>query len=123
MGTGAGLSSSRVIASCSSRALSNATSAFSNSNLSYFVGLDADEAKSERLLSGDRNITGGALSTGFLHLLKTNTPAGWTAEMHKRAGNVVRVDGSVMQTIPEGLRQQLQKQTLRIIRLAIPITP
>jgi prepilin-type processing-associated H-X9-DG protein len=95
-------------------------SAFSNSNLSYFVGLDADEDKPERLLSGDRNITGGMLSNGFLRLLKTNTPAGWTPEMHKGVGNVALADGSVMQTIPDGLRQHLKKQGLPVIRLAIP---
>jgi hypothetical protein len=93
---------------------------FSNSNLSYFVGLDADDAKLERLLSGDRNVTGGMLSNGFLRLLKTNTPAGWTPEMHKGVGNVALADGGVMQTIPDGLRQHLKKQGLPVIRLAIP---
>ena len=95
-------------------------SAFSNSNLSYVVGLDADEAKPERLLGGDRNITGGTLSNGFLRLLKTNTPAGWTKEMHNQAGNVGLADGSVLQTTPETLRKQLQQQTLPVIRLASP---
>ena len=93
---------------------------FSNTNLSYFVGLGADERKPERLLSGDRNITGGTLSNGFLRLLQTNTPAGWTKEMHTGAGNVVLADGSVMQTTPGGLRQHLEKQDLPVIRLAIP---
>lgn len=36
-----------------------------NSNISYFVGLGADESKPQRILSGDRNITGGTLSNGF----------------------------------------------------------
>lgn len=39
--------------------LSGTSSSFnSNTNLSYFVALDGDESKPERLLSGDRNITG-----------------------------------------------------------------
>lgn len=92
----------------------------SNGNLSYFVGLDADESKSERLLSGDRNITGGTLSNGFLRLLKPSTPAGWTSEIHPNAGNVGLADGSVIQTDARALRRQLQTNTLAIIRLAIP---
>ncbi len=91
-----------------------------NKNISYFVGLDADESKPERILSGDRNITGGTLSNGFLRLLKTNTSAGWTREIHNKAGNIGLADGSVMQTTPETLRKQLQRQTLPLIRLAIP---
>ena len=54
-----------------------------NKNISYFVALDADEAKPERLLSGDRNITGGIFTNGFLRLLKTNSPAGWTKELQR----------------------------------------
>ena len=95
-------------------------SSLSNSNVSYFVGLDADESKPERLLAGDRNITGGGLSNGFLRLLKPNDPAGWTKEIHVKAGNIGLSDGSVLQTDPRILRNHLAKQTLPVIRLAIP---
>ena len=91
-----------------------------NSNLSYFVGLDADEAKPERLLSGDRNITGGKLSNGFLRLLRTNSPAGFTAAIHTNAGNIGLADASVRQMTPRTLQRQLQSNTLAVIRLAIP---
>jgi hypothetical protein len=93
---------------------------FSNSNLSYFVVLDADESKPQRLLSGDRNITGGTLSNGFLRILKTNTLAGWTAEMHNRAGNIGLADGSAQQVTDQGLQRQLGASGLPLIRLAIP---
>jgi type II secretory pathway pseudopilin PulG len=93
---------------------------FSNTNLSYFVGLDADETKPERLLSGDRNITGGVFTNGFLRLLKTNSPAGWTKEMHDYGGNVGLSDGSVRQMMAQQLQWQLQSNTLPLIRLAIP---
>jgi prepilin-type processing-associated H-X9-DG protein len=91
-----------------------------NANLSYFVGFDADESKPERLLSGDRNITGGTFSNGFLRLLKPATPAGWTSEIHQNAGNIGLADGSVMQTDALALRRQLRTNTLATIRLAIP---
>ena len=92
----------------------------SNLNLSYLVALDADESKPERLLSGDRNITGGTLSNGFLRLLPTNAVAGWTTELHNNAGNIGFSDGSVQQAMPVGLRKFLQTQDRPIIRLAIP---
>ena len=101
--------------------LSGTSASFnSNSNLSYFVGLDADEAKPERILSGDRNITGGSLSNGFLRLLRTNSQAGFTAAIHNNAGNIGLADGSVQQMTPRILQWQLQSNTLAVIRLAIP---
>ena len=93
---------------------------FSNANLSYFVALDADETKPNRLLSGDRNITGGTLSNGFLRTLTPQTEAGWTTGLHNNAGNIGLSDGSVQQVTPAGLRKQLQAQDLPVIRLAVP---
>ena len=95
-------------------------SPLANSNLSYFVGLDAEESKPNHLLSGDRNITGGTLSNGFLRVLPTNTAAGWTTELHTNYGNIGLSDGSVQQVTPTSLRRQLQAQDLPVIRLAIP---
>ena len=93
---------------------------FSNANLSYFIALEADESKSQRLLSGDRNITGGTLSNGFLRTLTSNTLAGWTTDLHNKAGNVGLSDGSVTQTTEKSLQHQLQAGDLNTIRLAIP---
>ena len=93
---------------------------FSNANLSYFVGLDAREDNPQLVLSGDRNITGGTLSNGFLRWLTPQTEAGWTSEIHVNAGNVGLADGSVQQMTTATLRQQLAAQTSAVIRLAIP---
>ncbi len=93
---------------------------FSNANLSYFVALEADESKPQRLLSGDRNLTGGTLSNGFLRTLTSNTLAGWTTELHNKAGNVGLSDGSVQQVTGMLLQRQLQAGDLTAIRLAIP---
>lgn len=92
----------------------------SNSNVTYFVGLDADASKPQQLLTGDRNITGGTLSNGFLRLLTSTGEAGWTREIHVGVGNVGLADGSAQQLIPERLRKQLQEQELPLVRLAIP---
>lgn len=98
----------------------NFLSPLGNQNVSYFVGLEADESKANRLLSGDRNITGGTLSNGFLRTLTPTTTAGWTTELHNNAGNVGLADGSVQQFTPALLRKQLQAQDLPVIRLAVP---
>ena len=95
-------------------------SQFSNTNLSYFVVLDADETKPQRLLSGDRNITGGTLSNGFLRTFLPTTAADWSSEIHRNAGNVGLSDGSVQQVTTLSLRKQLQAQDLPVIRLAVP---
>ena len=65
--------------------------------------------------------TGGVVSRGFLRLLNPITEAGWSPDLHKRAGNVGLSDGSVVQVTDQGLRQQWQASELPlIIRVAIP---
>jgi hypothetical protein len=91
-----------------------------NTNISYFVGFDADETKPALLLSGDRNITGGRLRNGFLRLLRTNSNAGWTAAIHTNAGTIGFADGSAQDATSAQLRAALQKQSLPAVRLAIP---
>lgn len=93
---------------------------FANKNLSYFVGLDADANDPRQLLTGDRNITGGAAPNGFLRLIKKADSVGWTKEMHEGAGNIGLADGSVQQVTPGNLNRQVQAQSLDVIRLAIP---
>ena len=93
---------------------------FSNANLSYFIALDADESKPQRLLSGDRNITGGTLSNGFLRILTSNTLAGWTTTLHNKSGNLGLSDGSTMQASEKYLHRQLELGDLPTVRLAIP---
>src|SRR6185295_2671262 len=92
----------------------------SNTNLSYFVGLDADETKPETILSGDRNITGGTVYNGFLRVLTSTTPADWATNLHVNAGHIGLADGSVQQMTATRLREQLGAIDCQTIRLAIP---
>jgi prepilin-type N-terminal cleavage/methylation domain-containing protein len=72
-------------------------STFSNTNISYFVSMDADDSRPEMLLSGDRNIVGGIkLADGILEIT-TNQPITWSSEMHDGIANVGLADGSVIQ--------------------------
>lgn len=77
--------------------LSGETPFTSNSNLSYFIGLDAKGTDPQAVLMGDRNITNGTpLKNGILELT-ANHPAMWTSEMHNKVGNILLADGSVQQ--------------------------
>ena len=98
----------------------NFETALGNTNVSYFVGLDADEAKPDLVLSGDRNITGGRLRGGFLRLVRTNSAVGWTASVHTNAGTIGLADGSAREVTSAQLRGVVQKQSLPVVRLAIP---
>jgi prepilin-type processing-associated H-X9-DG protein len=79
-------------------------------NCSYFVGVDALEARPRMLLAGDHNLGDGnppttpwlvGPNTGLaFHSLGTNFPAnnmyvGWTSQAHDKQGNVGLADGSV----------------------------
>lgn len=92
-----------------------------NSNLSYFVGLDANETNPQLILAGDRNVTNGtSVKNGVLDLT-TNTPAGWTAEMHNGVGNLTLADGSVQQVSTLGLRTSVANTSLATNRLQMPV--
>ena len=98
---------------------------FNNSNCSYFVGRDADETYPAMMLSGDRNmclssnqanLPNGAYGyspasgpLGWIVALGTNARPGWTAKMHKGAGNVGLADGSVQQTSSASLQRLVSR--------------
>ena len=81
-------------------------------NMSYFIGLDADETKPQTVLSGDRNIVSGTETT--FTGLKTYTSltdaqgANWTADIHRNAGNIGLGDGSAQQVTPSTLQNQIK---------------
>ena len=80
-----------------------------NQNVSYFVGLDANDAHPQRFLSGDRNITGPAAPENGILKLVPGGSVSWTAEIHVNQGNLGLADGSVWQYSNSQLREALQK--------------
>jgi len=96
-------------------------STLNNSNISYFVGLDAAETKPQMFLSGDDNfaIGGVPVKSGVVQLL-TNTPVTWTKGRHKLYGNIGLADGSVQQLTTDGLQQALHQTGVATHGLAIP---
>jgi len=93
---------------------------FSNTNVSYFVGLVTNDDNPQMFLSGDRNVTGGTrLANGIIELT-TNHVIGWGTDMHNGQGNVALADGSVQGFSSQRLREALSNTGVATNRLAMP---
>lgn len=94
---------------------------FSNTNLSYFVGVDASDVEPQMFLTGDRNLTNGPLLPNGLLVVTTNSAVGWTPELHRLKGNIGLADGSVQHLDTSQLRKALSNMGgYGTNRLAIP---
>lgn len=93
----------------------------SNAQVSYFVGLEAEDFSPNMLLSGDRNIAlNGKLLAGVV-ALGTNSPVQWTAnDIHRGEGNIGYADGSVQQFTTKKLRAALVNSGDSTNRLVFP---
>lgn len=94
----------------------NFSTGFNNQNVSYFVGLDANESNPLMLLSGDDNfeIGGVPVKSGLLEF-SNNTPIAWSVARHNHAGNIGLTDGSVQQLSQNGFREAISNSTNRIL--------
>ena len=92
-----------------------------NSNVTYFVGMDANTNLPSAFLSGDDNFLVGtnAAKPGILSLT-TNTPIAWSKTRHEKLGNVGLADGSVQGFSSSALRNALANTGVETNRLAMP---
>jgi prepilin-type processing-associated H-X9-DG protein len=91
-----------------------------NTNISYFIGLDAEDIRPNMILSGDRDIAeNGQLLRGTANLT-TNRPVAWHKLLHKEGGNVALADGSVQQSTTAALRQMLANTADTTNRVLFP---
>ncbi len=102
-----------------------------NTNISYFIGIEADETNPQVLLSGDRNVTNSAGGTavtarpnydaGAMIQFGTNAiNSGWDKNMHQNQGNVVLGDGSVQQLNVARWKEQLRESGNDLNRISLP---
>ena len=104
------------------RTAANGFVRFSNKNVSYFVGLDANDEDPRRFVDGDRNLASdNAPEDGILKLVPGG-PVSWTSAIHVNQGNLGLSDGSVRQFSNPQLRQALQDSGSRtnVWRIALP---
>jgi len=89
-----------------------------NTNLSYFVGVDADETQPQMLLTGDRNLTNGLPSiSGNLLILTSNSVANFDHELHRHTGNIGLADGSVQSWNQQSLNRGLMTEYTNRLQL------
>jgi prepilin-type processing-associated H-X9-DG protein len=101
-------------------AVTSFTAPLYNTNISYFVGMDAEDGEPNRFLTGDRNIFGGTLISANLLELRGTNGISWGPDLHKGQGNVGLADGSVQGFTSAGLRNGLIYTGLTTNRLAMP---
>jgi prepilin-type N-terminal cleavage/methylation domain-containing protein len=78
-------------------------------NVSYFVGLTAEEVKPQTLLTGDGNIIGGGggVNLHWNQFVGSSIDTTWENTVHKGRGNIVLSDGSGQTMTTETLREQI----------------
>jgi prepilin-type processing-associated H-X9-DG protein len=105
-----------------SRVCATDFSGLSNSNISYFVGVDVtNDLNPQMIISGDCNFEiGGVPVKSGLRSFWTNDPVTWSAARHVGRGNIGLADGSVQSTISTTLQNYLQQTGLATNRFAIP---
>ena len=93
-----------------------------NQNVSYFVGLEANDEFPQRFLDGDRNITGESDPENGIQKLVPGQRVTWTQALHANSGNVGLSDGSVQQLSNSGLREALRNSgdTTNTWRISLP---
>ncbi len=102
-------------------ALTNFAPALCNSNVSYFVGLNANDTDPLALLSGDRNLAfRGAALPPAVFAVTTNMILTWTREIHRGSGNLLFADGSAQFVRQPELATAVHNQGVATNRLAIP---
>lgn len=82
---------------------------FSRENVSYFLGINAEETYPQSFLAGDRNLTtnGVRLGPGRV-ILDPNVVPTWDRTQHDSQGNAAMGDGSVQQLSSARMRDQLR---------------
>ena len=78
-------------------------------NVSYFFCRNADATRSQDILMGDSNVSGGqgGLEPSWSVYLGSSIDAAWDGTLHVRKGNVALTDGSVRKMNTQNLREQI----------------
>ena len=90
-------------------------------NLSYFVGVDADQTYPTMPLSGDRNLAANGVPLRHgLHALSASDLLNWVKPRHNGGGNICFADGSVQGLGASAVKNLLAGSGAATNRLAVP---
>ena len=92
----------------------------SNTNTSYFIGINATDTTPRMFLAGDRNILLNKQLLAGVQNLQRDTPLSWSKEIHKEEGNVAFADGSVQGFSSAELRDALLSTGTETNLVSIP---
>jgi prepilin-type N-terminal cleavage/methylation domain-containing protein len=93
----------------------------SDTNLSYFAGVDATDILPQMFLTGDDNLAiDGIPQKSRLVTVRNDTVLSWTKERHVYQGNIGLSDGSVQQFSAARLRDSVAYTGMVTNRLALP---
>jgi prepilin-type processing-associated H-X9-DG protein len=95
---------------------------FNNTNVSYFVGVDAGDTFPQMFLTGDRNLAykNKPLPPGIFIWTSNRSAISWTKAIHNEGGNIGLADGSVHFLKSRQLAEAAANQSRDTNRLAIP---
>ena len=106
------------------RRIETTFAALQTRNMSYFIGLDADETMPQTVLSGDRNVRGGLIISNRVMIVSSASKIVFGSDIHQNAGNIGLGDGSAQQVNQVGLHRQIlsqeQSMTNNRVRWALP---
>ncbi len=92
-----------------------------DNNVSYFVGVDADQSQPAMPLSGDSNLAiNGVPTTPGLHQIWSDGAVAWVKPWHDNGGNICFADGSVQRVSPPDLGLFFSQTGVATNRLALP---
>lgn len=91
-----------------------------NTNISYFVGVDASDNYPQTILCGDRNIRSEQPVVKSILTLYTNSPINWTADIHNNRGTIGLADGSVQAVTNTNYFQLVYGRPYPTNRLVLP---
>jgi prepilin-type processing-associated H-X9-DG protein len=111
-----------LICPADTRSVADNFARLKNQNVSYFVGLEANDANPQRFLDGDRNIAGESEPENGILKLVPGGPVSWTTAIHNNQGNVGLADGSVQQYSSSALHEALRNSgdPTNTWRIALP---
>ena len=104
------------------RAVTNDFAGLQNTNVSYFIGVNADFSKPNSILAGDRNLASNPMPSPTILHTTSGASFRWTREVHGFKGNVLYADDHVEEWNAHSLAQNFKYNPLEVADLFLPTT-
>jgi prepilin-type processing-associated H-X9-DG protein len=91
-----------------------------DTNLSYFINVDAVQGNDSVVLCGDRNLKNKPPAGSRFVSLSSSSVIGWNSEMHREKGNLCFADGSVRGFLNGAVASAVRIPAGVTNRLAVP---